>query len=199
VLIDVREALTVSAKPVVELRLQLQLLELRVRFPARASHPAPVPQLSKLGQVFWEISGPLHFKGVAKACRFLAEVEVHRLNPAAARLLLERASELGRQIGDVVEYVYGLETRGRIELIEGSFELAERCFDEVVRLSESLNIRDALARGCLHLGLALKYLGAMDGAMVNLKRAVEIYEELGMRREAEGIRGNLGIVEVAAS
>jgi len=39
----------------------------------------------------------------------------------------------------------------------------------------------------------------MDGAMVNLKRAVEIYEELGMRREAEGIRGNLGIVEVAAS
>ena len=87
----------------------------------------------------------------------------------------------------------------RIELLEGSLELAERSFDEVIRHSEKLNLRERLARGCWELGVTLKLRGATDSAMVHLKRAAEIYEELGMRREADEVRVNLGIVGSPAS
>ncbi len=137
-------------------------------------------------------------RGVAKACRFLADVEVQRRNPVAARLFLEKMSELGRQSGDDVGYVDELETRGRIELIEGNWELAERSFEEVVRRSESLNLREVLARGCWELGVTLKHRGATDRAIVHLKRAIELYEELGMRRDADQVRASLRIVEAPA-
>ncbi len=140
-----------------------------------------------------------HVKGVAMTCRFLARVAVQRRSPVVGRSLLEKASELGPQSEDDLGYVVDLETMGRIELMEGSLELAERSFDEVVRRSESLNVRNTLARGCWELGVTLKRRGATDRAMVNLKRAIEIYEELGMRRMADEVRVSLdGIVGSSA-
>lgn len=111
----------------------------------------------------------------------------------------EEALATTRAIGNRVNEAGILGKRAESEAARGDIDAAVRDFEAATTLAESEGMRPALARMLVAWGEALRRAGRNDEAAPRLERAVALFEEMGLKGEAQGVRTRQAIGDVRLS
>ena len=110
---------------------------------------------------------------------------------------LDGALEMARSIGNKVGEAGILAKRAEATISRGDIEAARPEAEAALALMEELGLRPYLARALRLWGATLRKAGHADEADAALRRSLTLFEEMGLAPEADAVRAELALGNVA--
>lgn len=104
----------------------------------------------------------------------------------------QSATDRFRVLGDKEREVETLNSQGRVLRLEGNLVKARQSYDKALLLADKAHFLPGKAVALNNLGMLWFYRGDIDLALQNLRRALEIWLELGRASRAATTLGNIG-------
>jgi tetratricopeptide (TPR) repeat protein len=112
---------------------------------------------------------------------------------------LDEALETARSIGNRIGEAGILGKRAEAAAARGDLDGARADFEASITIAEELGLRPALARSLHTWADALRDAGRTDEALPLYRRALVLFDELGLKGEADAVRATLAIGETKLS
>ena len=110
---------------------------------------------------------------------------------------LDDALAMARSIGNQVGEAGILAKRAEAALSRGDIEAARPEAEAALALMEELGLRPYLARALRLWGASLRKAGHAEDGDAALRRSLSVFEEMGLVPEADAVRAELGLGDVA--